>query len=74
MALGMGGLVMTVDELIRELQKYNGNQEVVVCNYVYENQEIVEFRYFKPSVEVWDVSIPTDSPENLVSIYLGDQV
>ena len=28
MALGVGGLVMTINELIQELKKYNGDAEV----------------------------------------------
>lgn len=28
MALGVGGLVMTINELINELQKYDGNLEI----------------------------------------------
>ena len=72
MAPGVKGLVMTINELIRELQKYDGNQEIMVCNYVYDdNMEIIEFQYFEPSIDIWDETIPTNDPENLVSINPG---
>lgn len=63
---------MTINELIRELQKYDGNQEIMVCNYVYDdNMEIIEFQYFEPSIDVWDDTIPANDPENLVSVNPG---